>query len=292
MPSQLRPVQPSDPLIPARRTTVPLKGGYRLEVLPDVPTDAAGRRLAVENAVLYGILGVRTDVRVPNVIGGYIGKSEALTSTRANRSYTQWVLTQKAFTPTGMGLLFTENRNQPPDFLTVVESRVIQRLSSDMGMVALTNTHTSAERAAARLGTADLTAAVDLADEVAYNLWVHVLHCRTNAWPAPASNSREAAVRIVMRASNLERRALDTFEVLKRLNENGYPSNGKTRWRSVLRDLRTRERDSLCPRVFAVNHRGRVLYRYHTLTEGEAIRGYDQAHPHLGPNRYNDWPRA
>ncbi|SEQ74850.1 hypothetical protein [Microlunatus flavus] len=269
-------------LPPVPTLTLGLAPGIDLEFVSDVPDSAADRRLAVRNSTLYAIIGHRTDTQLP-FLGGYVGMSQALHSTRAGISWTHWVVAQRAIRPTGMALLHCR---VPPrsDQLLVLESRVIQRLSTDLGTLALTNTHTAAETAAGRLAKRPraLQATLYLADTVAEHLHQAALGGRHNPWPAPAPNAREAAVRIVLRASQLEGRALDTTEVVERLAESGYTTNGSTRWRSVRRDLTRREQDTHSPRIRAVNHRARVVYHAPALGLTEALREYDRVHPRHG----------
>jgi hypothetical protein len=256
--------------------------GSRLHLLSQVPVDAADRRLLTRHSVLYGILGVRVDLPEPGILGGYVGKTASLHTARADTSYTHWVIANKAIRPTGMVLLRAPHTYHP-DLLSLIESRVLARLSTDLGMLALTNTHTSAETAVRRLAASDLTAGISLADQIAYTIWARVLHHRSNPWPAPAPNAREAANRIVMIASNQDRMPLTLRQIVERLDHSGHPSLGKTRWRSVLRDMCRREQDTGFARVHAFTHRGRILFRYETLTETEAIRNYEHAHQRRAP---------
>lgn len=259
---------------------IPLYDGGVLQVVPQPPFQAALRRAAVDGSTLYAFVGPRIDI-TPTAqgpyFGGYVGKSEALAG-RAGTSWRYWVLAQRAFDPTAMILLHRSERYDPNE-LSVTEARVIARLATDMGSLALTNTHSSAETAAARLNRSRLTAAVQLGDTIAHLIWKHALGCRTNPWPAPAPNLREAAIRIVQRASGHEHRGIDLMELCARLEANGYPSNGRTRWRSVRRDVADREARTGAPRAHAVPHRGRVIFHATTLAVEEALAGYDAAHP-------------
>ena len=271
---------PHHPLPTVTPRQVTLGDGSILNFLSNVPFDAALRREAVHGSALYAFVGPRLDLAPAAdgpFIGGYVGKSDALAG-RAGISWGYWVHAQRAIAPVGMILL---QRSEPydPDQLSVTEARVIARLATDMGSLALTNTHSSAESAAARLHPRDLAAAVELGDTIAHRIWKHALGHRTNPWPAPAPNLREAAIRIVQRASKLERRGIDLLELCTRLETNGYPSNGRTRWRSVRRDVADREQRTGAPRAHAVGHRDRVIFYATTLTETQALRGYDKAHP-------------
>lgn len=259
---------------------IALNDGGVLQVVPQVPFQAALRRAAVDGSTLYAFVGPRIDL-APTAhgpyVGGYVGKSEALAD-RAGTSWRYWVLAQRAFDPVAMVLLHRSQRYDPNE-LSVTEARVIARLASDMGSLALTNTHSSAETAAARLTPPRLTAAVQLGDTIAHLIWQHALGCWTNPWPAPAPNLREAAIRVVQRASNLEQRGIDLTELCARLEANGYPSAGRTRWRSVRRDIADREQRTGAPRAHAVAHRGRIVFHANTLPTAQALAGYDAAHP-------------
>lgn len=275
---------------------IDLYDGSTLSISHHVPADAAERRAAVHGSTLYAFVGPRLDLPVDSagvglhhdhasswpaaseVIGGYVGKTEALTG-RADISFTQWVIAVKAFDPTAMALLHRPGVPYDPDVLSVIEARVIGRLATDMGSISLTNTHSSADRAAARLSAADLANAVRLGDTIAHHIWEHALGFWTNPWPAPVPNAREAAVRILQRAAIQERRALDLRELTSRLEVNGYQSKGKTRWRSVRRDIADREAWAGAARAHTQTYRGRVLFWATSLSRAEALAGYDAAHP-------------
>lgn len=277
MPQQLVPVPRIPQLAAVPTTTQQLAPGLTLEFLTEVPDDAAGRRLAVRASTLYAIVGHRRDTSEP-YLGGYVGMSQALHSARADVSWTRWVVAQKAIQPTGMVLLHCE---QPlgTDQLLVLESRVIQRLSADLASLALTNTQTSANVAAARLSSLALQATIRLADQIAEEIHRTALFGFQNPFPAPAANAREASVRIVLRASKLELRGLETTEVVERLEAAGHTTTGSTLWRSVRRDLSRREMETRCPRIRSLTHRYRVLYYGPDLSADDAIRGYDRVHP-------------
>lgn len=268
------------PLPDVTARQIPLHDGGVLHFVPQVPFTAALRRAAVDGSTLYAFVGPRIDL-APSAqgpfIGGYVGKSDALTG-RAGTSWRYWVLAQRAIDPHAMILL---HRSQPydPDELSVTEARVIARLATDMGSLSLTNTHSSAETAAARLTPQRLAAAVTLGDTIAQLIWTCALGCWNNPWPAPAPNLREAATRVIQRASKLERRGIDLMELCSRLEANGYPSAGSTRWRSVRRDIADREQRTGSPRAHALAHRGRIIFHASTLPAGVALSGYDAAHP-------------
>lgn len=267
---------------PTHPLAITLDGGASLRIHPRPPYAAAYRRAAVAGSALYVFVGPRTDLGPQPadhpIIGGYVGKSDAL-HVRAHDSWNHWVTAQRAFAPTAMALLHSPTP-LPPDSLSVTEARVAQRLATDMGSLALTNTHTSAETAAARLTPTALHDAVTLGDTIAHHIWRITLNFHTNPWPAPAPNLREAAIRVIQRASTLEHRGLDLHELVDRLETNGYPSTGRTRWRSVRRDVAERERKAGAPRALATHHRGRVIFHATTITHGQALAGYDRAHPH------------
>lgn len=261
---------------------IQLGDGANLEFIANVPDDAAQRRAAVHGSALYGFVGPRLDLDPPasggTYIGGYIGKSDALAA-RADTSWCHWIIAQRAIAPVAMVLLHPPARIYDRDALSVTESRVIARLSTDMGQLCLTNTHTSAETAASRLGDADLTRAVRLGDTIAHHIWGHALAFHANPWPAPAPNMREAAIRVIQRASTQERRGIDLMELCARLEANGYPSAGRTRWRSVRRDVADREQRTRAPRAHATAHRNRVIFWSTPLTKVQALAAYDAAHP-------------
>ena len=65
------------------------------------------------------------------------------------------------------------------------------------------------------------------------------------------------------------------------LNQHGYLSSGKTRARSVRRDLSAREIDSRCARIRIVHHAGAPIYYAPELAARDAIAGYTASTPGL-----------
>jgi hypothetical protein len=142
----------------------------------------------------------------------------------------------------------------------------------------LLNTHTSAGLATADLTREHVKHAQAVAAAIAEHIHAHIFNGNHNGHPSPASNNRETAVRIVLRAD----RALDTYEVMRAMRAIGITNHGRTWQYSIRRDLCIREAESRgTPRVFSTTHRGqrRVYWNPATLSKNAAIRGYDLAHP-------------
>ena len=267
----------STPLPPVQPARVPLPDAAELEIVATVPPDAAGLRMAVRDATLYCPAG-RLDT--PNgYYSAYVGLSSALHNARAATSYTNWVIAQRRITAVaGLALL---RRERPYDHnqLKYMEARVMQLLATNLGMIALTNTHTSAQMAGARLTRTQVIEGQNIADQVALNIWERLFDRRHNPWPAPAPNTREQAVRIVHRIGALERRAADVHDIVRGLHAIGHRSNARQLDFSVRRDLEQREKSRGVPRVVSVEHRYRRLFHPVTLNRREALRNYDAAKP-------------
>jgi hypothetical protein len=172
------------------------------------------------------------------------------------------------------------NRDRPtrPDLLRFVEARIIQALGSGPGLIAMLNTHSSAQTCAARLDRPQVLSGQDLGEEVSDLLWDRLLDYYVNDWPVPASNTREQSIRIVMRAG----RAVDTDEIVQALRAIGHPSRGLTLERSVRRDLLEREPSRGRPRILSAWHlrrRRQIYWAPDAVTRSAAILGYERAHP-------------
>jgi hypothetical protein len=234
------------------------------------PVTAGERWRTVLDAHLYLIAGWSPEYALR---AGYFGQSAAVSPGRAFDSLTQWAHTQQCLDVRRIALV-RFSRAVRPALLRLIESRTIMALSASN--LFLLNTHTSAGTAGSRLGRAARLEATRYANELAKHLLNDVLEGRTNTRPTPAPNTREAAVRIVLRAE----RALDTREVCDRLRGSGWTTQGRTPEFTVRRDLRARERATPgTPRVFTTMHRSRRVYWPPHLSKTAALRGYDAAHP-------------
>lgn len=264
------------PLPPVHATTIRLHDGSELQVLPTVPASAAERRQAVSNSTLYVIAGRLTSA---GWLTGYVGLSATLHHGRAAWSYRNWVIAQRKIAPVGMALLRRPRRPYPADQLKLTESLVMRRLSTDLGMLALTNRQTTAQLAAARLTQRQAREAGELADAVATHVWQLILGGRHNPWPAPAPNAREQAVRIVLRAGALEHRPLTAEEVTTRLLALGHHTQANNPVYSTLRDLGQREPLPENNRIQSATYRHRRLFFPIDMSLRQATAGFDRAHP-------------
>jgi hypothetical protein len=265
------------PLPPVEPARLALSDGADLEIVNEVPADAAGLRMAVRDATLY-CPGGRLD-HPAGYYSAYVGLSSALHNARAATSFTKWVTAQRRITAVaGLALL---RREQPYalDQLRYMEARVMQRLASDLGMIALTNTHTSAQMAASRLTRPQVLEGQTVADEVAIAIWERLFDGRRNPWPAPAPNTREQAVRVVQRIAALEQRAADVRDIVRGLRTIGHHSNARQLDFSVRRDLEQREPSRGRPRIVSVEYRYRRLFHPVTLSRRTALQNYDAAKP-------------
>lgn len=255
--------------------TVLLPDGWSVTFSPTVTSDLRERRQALAGSQLYCFAGPLADA--PNDIAAYAGMSSTLRSLRAADSYQHWVEAQQALRDPRAAIV---NRDRPthPDLLRFVEARVIQSLGSGPGLIAMLNTHSSAQTCAARLNRKQVLAGQDLAEDLADLLWDRLLDWHVNEWPAPASNTREQSIRIIRRAG----RALDTDEIVQALRAIGHPSRGLTLDRSVRRDLLEREPSRGRPRILSTWHlrrRRQIYWTPDVVTRSNAIMGYERAHP-------------
>ena len=259
------------PLIPNRQLHLP--DGAVLTITRTVPASAADRRAAVRGSQLYLIAGWLD--RPGGHLAGYLGKSSVLHGTRAARSYLRWVRDQARIHPFALALVHRETPYLP-DALSFTESRCVQLLSAP-GNYAMLNTHSSANIAANRLQRPDIIASQTLADTLITHIERHVYLDQHNPPDVYlyASNMREAAARIVLTSP----RALDTFEVVQRLNAAGHTSTAQRPDYCTRRDLNQRETSRGTPRIFSTTRRGRRLFWGPHLPKREALALYDQAHP-------------
>lgn len=259
--------------ITVRPATILLTDGSTLTISASVPLSAAERRQAALGALLYCFAG-RID-QPSGPLGAYLGQSHDLDGPRAATSLSRWVITQRRIIPAGMAIL---RRDDPyeDDYRRYVEARTIMRISA--AGIWLLNTHTSAGLASARLSRSQVRDGQDLAEHVADAILIHLFAGQTNPHPSPASNTREAAVRVVLHAN----RALDTYEIMRALRASGLRSTQGRTWDfSLRRDLNIREKETRgTPRVVSCWHRNRRLFWDPIrLTKRQALRGYDRAHP-------------
>ena len=267
----------TQPLPPVRETRLVLPDGAHIDIIGRVPADAAGLRMAVRHATLYCHAG---RLEHPNgYLSAYVGLSSALHADRAATSFTNWVIAQRRITAVAGLALLRRDRPYDPDQLHYMEARVMQQLSSDLGMIALTNTHTSAQIAAARLTRDQVLEGQAVADATAQAIWEHLFHQRYNPWPAPAANTREMAVRVVQRIGTTQRRAADVTDIVHGLHAIGHHSTAQRLDYSVRRDLEQREPSRGRPRILSVQHRYRRLFFSATLPRREALANYDRAKP-------------
>jgi hypothetical protein len=207
-------------------------------------------------------------------LGGYLGQSSDVDGPRAARSIRRWTITQRRIHPTGIALL-TRDQEYPGDHLRLIEARTIQDLSSS-GLWLL-NTHTNAGLASARLSHRQVLDGQQLAAEIAQAIRTHLFNGQVNPYPSPASNTREAAVRVVLHAP----RAVDTFDVMRSLRHAGVTTTGRSWDFTLRRDLTVREHETRGRRrILSTLHQGRRLYwNPATLTRRTAIDLYGEAHP-------------
>lgn len=233
--------------------------------------------MAVRDATLYCPAG-----RLHNPTGylaAYVGLSSALHNVRAARSYTNWVIAQRRLTAVAGLALLRRDKPYDPSQLLFMEASVMRTLSVELGMIALTNSHTTAQMAAARLTAAQVAEGQQVADAVAHHIWDRLFDRRRNPWPSPAANTREQAVRIVHRIGQQQRRAADVDDIVTQLRVIGHQSRANRLDYSVRRDLEQREPLPGRPRILSVEHRYRRLFYPATLPRHEALHHYDAAKP-------------
>jgi hypothetical protein len=201
------------------------------------------------------------------VWAGYAGISAAVSPGRAWDSYSAWTHNEPAFTPRRVALI-TGGESLLDDELHLMESRVIRHLSG-IGIYQF-NTQVSAKEASHRLGARANDVAA-LGDHVATEIAAQVFRGNTNPLSTPAHTLRESAVRAVLSAD----RALDSWEVLRRLRAMGVLYGGSTPDRTVRRDLSVRELDTAgTPRVLSGYQDGRALFWSHALPTEVALARY------------------
>ena len=268
----------TQPLSPVRDTRMVLPDGAQIEIIGHVPADAAGLRMAVRHATLYCHAG-RLE-HPDGYLSAYVGLSSALHADRAATSFTNWVIAQRRITAVAGLALLRRDRPYDPNELRFIEASVQRQLCSiTRGMIALTNTQTSAQIAAARLTRAQVIEGQAVADATAHAIWEHLFHQRSNPWPAPAPNTREMAVRVVQRIGDTQRRAADVTDIVHGLHAIGHRSTAQRLDYSVRRDLEQREPSRGRPRIHSAQHRYRRLFFPPTLTRREALANYDRAKP-------------
>ena len=272
---QLFPIQQPLPCVTPR--TLILADGSTLTITGQVPTSDEDRRNAALNAQLY-FYGGHID-HPAGYLGGYLGESGDLDGTRPSSSLDRWVINQRRIIPAGMALLTsTDPAYTNIGFRRLVEARIIMSLNARE--LWLLNTHTNAGRASASLSREQVNHAQAIAAELADAIHAHIFNGLTNGHPSPASNNREAAVRVVLHAP----RAFDTTEVMLAMQALGITNKGRSPWQTRRRDLAIRERETRgVPRIFAARVENRVVFwNPATLSKRDAIRGYLLAHPELG----------
>ena len=214
---------------------------------------------------IYTIGGYDHDRRL---WAGYAGISSASAPGRAWDSYSAWTRNEPAFTAQRVALI-TGGEDLDDDELRLVESRVIRALSAS-GLY-LYNTQVSAKEASQRLAERAVAVAA-LGDEVAVEIASQVFRGQTNPLTTPAHTLRESAVRVVLAAD----RALDSWEVLRRLRAMDVFYRGLTPDHTVRRDLSVRETDTAgAPRVHTANQEGRCLFWSHALPAEVALARYE-----------------
>lgn len=272
MSNETRTHEPTPDLSPLEWCTpVSLQWSSELHVaIVSGPMTAGERWRNVLDANLYFIAGYDID---SGHIVGYFGQSSALKAGRPYTSMTHWIAQERRFVARRIALVrFTK----PPTSrqLRLIESRVIMALSA--AGIHLYNRHTSAGLAASKLSRSQRVDALRYAEDLFNAIDRFVIEGRRNSSLLPAPNTREAAVRVLLRA----RRALSTNEVCQLLLETGWETTGSTFDRSVRRDLHDRERKTPgTPRVFTMLHRDHRVYWPPTITKAQALAGYDVAHP-------------
>jgi hypothetical protein len=203
------------------------------------------------------------------LLGGYFGESGSLSGMRPAESFRHWHLTQQHLDAFAAVHVRSEPRFDHDDYRRLIEAHVIRALSyADLYML---NTHSSCPEAARRLGRADVMRALDVADGISTAVLEYVFHGLSNSHPAPASNNRELAVRILRHAD----RAMNTGEVVRAMRAAGAVMTGRTLGFTVRRDLIQRERESRGrPRAFVTWHEGRRLYYPPHLSRSIAVSRY------------------
>jgi hypothetical protein len=262
-------IQPQGNLV--GRKVLRLPDGAALIISDAVPATAAARILQSRFAQFYGYFGW---VNTPGirVLGGYFGESASLSGTRPAESFRHWHLTQQHLDAFAAVHVRSEARFDHDDYRRLIEAHVIRALSySNLYML---NTHSSCPESARRLGRADVMRALDVAEGISRAVLGHIFQGRSNTHPAPASNNRELAVRVLRHAD----RALDTGEVVRAMRAAGAVLTGQTIGFTVRRDLIQRERESRGrPRAFVTWHEGRRLYYPPHLSRRVAVSRYADA---------------
>lgn len=248
-----------------------LSDGSLVRAYRRVPVTLAERHGAALQGALY-FFGGHVD-QVGGYLGGYLGQSRNTYGGRAAASFTRWVVQQQRIAPIGM-VLITPITPYDDAFQRVVEARAIMTLSA-RGLWLL-NSQSAAPRAARMLSAAAIGKAEGVAVEIADIIHQQIFSGKTNPYPSPTCNTREAAIRAVLNSD----RALDTTEVVDELRRTGVATEGVTWDFTVRRDLHLREKHAGgTPRVGTAQHNGRRIYwNPARFSAGAAITSYDRIH--------------